>query len=110
MKNTCKTLFILFLCLFSSQTSFGQATGDNFVAFGKFLGYNGAGLDLDFRTNNVDRMRLMETGNSTINGYTVPVGGHLGLSLDPTFFGTGVSGRQPCSLLHLNGLGNSAGE
>jgi len=84
MKNRICIKFILLICLFfSSALVNGQATGDNAPLIGRFLGYNGAGLDLDFRTNNINRMRLMETGNTTIDGYTVPVGGHLGLSLTP---------------------------
>jgi hypothetical protein len=105
----CSKLIISVSLFFISSLVFGQSTGDNTPLFGKFLGYDAAGIDLDFRTNNIDRMRLMETGNATIAGYTVPVDGHLGLSLDPTFFGTGVTGREPYSLLHLNGGLNAAG-
>ncbi|MFT7078909.1 MAG: hypothetical protein ACJAZC_000437 [Cryomorphaceae bacterium] len=108
MKHFIKHVALI-LCLLSLNQVSGQSTsGNNNPGFGNFLGYNGA-QDLDFRTNNIDRMRLMETGNTTIDGYTVPAGGHLGLSLTPSFFGTTGTSRVPYSLLHLNGFQNNAG-
>ena len=68
---------------------------------------NSANFDIIFRTDGINRMQLMETGNTTIDGYTVPYDGHLGLSITPSFFGTTGAGRAPFSLLHLNGEGNS---
>jgi len=65
--------------------------------------------DILFVTDNVNRMQLMETGTTTIDGYSIDYDGHLGLSLTPSFFGTGTAGRIPYSLLHLNGTGNNAG-
>jgi hypothetical protein len=78
-----------------------STTDDNIPGGGKFLGYNGAGIDLEFRTNNVTRMQLMETGNSTINGNVINRSGFLGLSPDASLFNLGVN--SPFSLLHLNG-------
>jgi hypothetical protein len=46
-------------------------------------------------------MQLMQTGNSTINGFNVNRSGFLGLSQDATLFTLGVN--SPFSLLHLNG-------
>ena len=99
MKYTCKLLVIIIIYFFSSNNCLGQATGDNFPVAGKFLGYNGAGIDLDFRTNNIDRMRLMETGTNTVDGYFYDNSGFLGISQDPAFF----TSQEPFSLLHLNG-------
>ncbi|MCZ4409041.1 hypothetical protein O3Q51_09490 [Cryomorphaceae bacterium 1068] len=64
--------FIKYIVYFLSFLSFsevsGQSTTDNNVPVaGKYLGYNGPG-DLDLRTNNINRMRLMKTGNTTISG------------------------------------------
>jgi hypothetical protein len=101
-----KTLTRLAACLttlyltIGFMDTFAQATGDNLPAPGKYLGFNGA-QNLEFRTNNLTRMQHMQTGNSTINGFTVARGGFLGLSQDPTFFTAGAA--SPFSLLHLNG-------
>jgi uncharacterized coiled-coil protein SlyX len=81
--------------LTAQSTSNNNNTGAN-----KYLGYNGA-QNLEFRTNNITRMQLMETGNSTINGNVINRSGFLGLSQDPTFFSSGIA--SPFSLLHLNG-------
>ena len=77
-----------------------STSGNNNPGGGKFLGFN-AGQNLEFRTNNILRMQMMETGNSTINGFVVNRSGFLGLSTDPTFFTSGSA--TPFSLLHLNG-------
>jgi hypothetical protein len=101
--------FIFLFLLFTESTCLlGQVTIDNNNPFpGSFLGWNGA-QDLDFRTNNINRMRLMETGTATIDGYNIDYDGHLGLSLTPSFFGTGLVSDVPFSLLHLNGFNNNA--
>lgn len=65
-------------------------------------------FDILFQTDGINRMQLMESGNTTIDGYTKDYDGHLGLSLTPGFFGTGTGSAVPFSLLHLNGTGNNA--
>lgn len=105
MKNsTFVKLGIAIVLMYSANHVAGQSsTANNIPGGGKFLGYNagGTGGDIDFRTNNVNRMRLMQSGNSTINGYNVNRSGFLGLSQEPAFFTSGV--QSPYSLLHLNG-------
>lgn len=88
------------LMTFANHVSGQSSTADNIPGIGKFLGYN-AGQNLDFRTNNITRMRLMETGVNTLEGYTYNHDGFLMLSMDPNGFN-----YKPFSLLHLNGLGN----
>jgi len=91
MKYTCKLLVIIIIYFFSSNNCLGQATGDNFPVAGKFLGYNGAGIDLDFRTNNINRMQLMESSTNTVDGYFYDNSGFLGISQDPAFFTSKIS-------------------
>src|SRR5690606_24891914 len=99
MKNQIKSKLKFLLFIFLPLGMFAQSTSDNNIAAtNKFLGYNGTGANLDFRTNNINRMRLMETGTDIIDLYPVDVSGNLGLSTDPTFFGF-----KPYSLLHLDG-------
>lgn len=69
------------------------------------LGWSGR-FNLEFRTNNVIRMPLMQSGNSTINGNLINRSGFLGLSTPPTFFTSG-SIQSPFSLRHLNGANPS---
>lgn len=92
------------------KTTFCQTpdwnTGGNNLGQTGILG-NNFNFDILFQTDGINRMQLMETGNTTIDGYTVPYDGHLGLSITPSFFGTTGAGRAPFSLLHLNGEGNS---
>ena len=82
--------------------SFGQSTsGNNNTGALKFLGFNGA-QDLDFKTNNILRMQLMETQTSTINGFPgIVQGGFVVLSDELNFFNPGGTG--PYSMLHING-------
>src|SRR5690606_2037686 len=71
---------------------------NNNPSSGAFLGWNGA-QNLDFRTNNINRMRLMETSTNTVDGYPIDNSGFLGLSIDPNW----LSSQEPYSLLHLHG-------
>ncbi len=107
MKNSILILIASMVLSFFSIHSFAQSTsGNNNPGGTKFLGYNGP-QDLDFRTNSIDRMRLMQTGTYTVDGYNIDNSGFLGLSIDPIFFGTSSQGGEPFSLLHLNGESNS---
>ena len=102
MKNLKFIFSILSFCVLYQTQCFSQTSfATNNPTTGAFLGWNGA-QNLDFRTNNINRMRLMETGTDIIDLYPVDVSGNLGLSTDPTFFGF-----KPYSLLHLDG-GNSS--
>lgn len=101
-----KSLFYIFilivvLMIFGNKEVNAQATQpNNNTGVGNFLGFNGA-QDLDFRTNNILRMQLQQTQNSTINNnFNVNTSGFLGLSNEPNFFTTGP--QSPFSLLHLN--------
>ena len=100
-----KTHFFLLGCslmmmIFQAKVSFAQSSSDNNnILLGKYIGYN-AGQNLEFRTNNITRMQLMQTGNSLINGYTINRSGFLGLSTTPSFF----ANYSPYSILHLNGV------
>ncbi len=107
MKTRILQFTMLIALLASSLVVIGQSTtNNNLPGNGKFLGYDAGGVDLNFRTNNINRMRLMQTGTNTIDQYTVNTSGNLVLSSDPIFLN---SGYRPFSLLHLNGQGNSGG-
>ncbi len=101
-----KSFSICFLCvLFFHHNLLAQSSSANNTPLaGKFLGYD-AGQNLEFRTNNLIRMQQMQTGTSSINGYTITRSGFLGLSQDATFFTAGLG--TPFSLLHLNGNNGS---
>ena len=73
---------------------------NNIPSNGAFLGWNGA-QDLDLRTNNLTHMRMMQNGNSTINGSVIDRSGFVALSQNPAVFG--LPGASAFSLLHLNG-------
>jgi hypothetical protein len=101
MKHFINILLVISSLLSILNEALAQSTsGNNNTGFGKYLGYNGA-QNLEYRTNNTTRMQLMQTGNSTINGFNVNRSGFLGLSPDATLFTLGVN--SPFSLLHLNG-------
>ena len=101
MKNFTYIGLIILLLAFTQHLAGQSTSGNNNPGTGKFIGYNAAGQNLDFRTNNITRMRLMETGVNTVEGYTYNHDGFLMLSMDPNGFN-----YKPFSLLHLNGLGN----
>lgn len=83
----------------NSQSTNGTIANNNYNAIG-FIGWtntNGAN-PLNFRTNNINRMRL--NGNETNNyfGFSHDVTGHLGIGLD-NYFAT----NTPLTMLHLEG-------
>jgi hypothetical protein len=100
MKNYALISFAIFICLVAFKIpAIAQSTGNNNTGINKFLGYNGA-QNLEFRTNNINRMQLTQDNTATINGFTVNNSGFLGLSANPGFFNT----FTPYALLHLNGV------
>lgn len=104
MKTRILQFIILTILLVSSLVMVGQSTSSNNApANGKFIGYNAGGIDLDFKTNNINRMRLMQTSTTTVDGYFINNSGFLALSIDPNWFGK----KEPYSLPHLNGGDNS---
>ena len=86
IKKTTRYIAAMILAVFVSITTIAQTpdwnTGGNTLSQSGILG-TGDNFDILFETDGINRMRLMETDNATIDGYTVPVGGHLGLSLTP---------------------------
>ena len=94
-----KNLSLIILGFIIPVLAISQTTvSSNYPLSGAYLGWN-AGQDLDFKTNNVNRMQLTKTGTNNVDGYTINNSGFLGLSMDPNWFGH----EQPYSLLHLNG-------
>jgi hypothetical protein len=97
-------IIVIVAMILSPYCVLSQSTSANNTPFaGKFLGYD-AGQNLELRTNNLTHMQMMQTGNSTINGFNIDRSGFVGLSQNPTFFTTGP--QSPFSLLHLNGDNN----
>jgi len=103
--NVILIVFFSSFCLTSSGQGDWDTGGNNLLSTGTFG--SSSNFDILFQTDGINRMRLMETGNTTIDGYTIPHDGHLGLSLTPSFFGTTGAAREPYSLLHLNGFQNN---
>jgi hypothetical protein len=101
-----------------SQQAFAQATQDNNNGgLGSFLGWNaGANQILEVRndanqpiewyTDAIRRMQLNRTQNVTINGFTVPTDGFLGLGRTPV--GNTAPGN-PWTRLHLHDADAGAG-
>lgn len=96
-------MFLQALCCNAQVT---YTANDNAGPPGSYLGWDWAN-NLDFRTNDITRMRMMQTGTNTIDGYTINNSGFVGLTIDPTFHGTTGAGAKPYSLLHLNGQWNA---
>jgi len=97
-------LSIILVFWMVSQTTFGQTThlgNDPLAPVGSFLGWNHA-RDLNFNTNNINRMRLMQTGNVNVNQGAFAQDGFLSLSSNPSYL-------TPWTLLHLNGDNAGAG-
>ncbi len=86
---------------------FAQSTvATNVYAPGRFLGWtnsNGAN-PLEFRTNNINRMRLngTQTNNYLGTGFLHDVSGHLGIGLNNYF-----AINTPLTMLHLEGPNNT---
>ncbi len=107
MKSLIFIFSVFCLVLIGCGQLFGQVFQlNNNPTAGAFLGWNAGGVNgnLDFRTNNINRMRLQQTGTTTIDGYLVDNSGFLSLSMVPGAFNL----QSAYSLLHLNGFGNSA--
>jgi uncharacterized coiled-coil protein SlyX len=66
---------------------------------------NSANFDILFRTDNVNRMRLMETGTYNVDGYNIDNSGFLYLGLTPS----ALTNREAQSVLHIDGTGNNQG-
>ena len=101
-----KTKIVTAIMVLISTSMFAQwFTSGNVVTTGQYLGSNN-NMHLEFRTNNVRRMRLMENGSATINTglQTVNYNGFLGLSADPAYWTSSLSPQAPVSLLHLVGV------
>ena len=87
---------------FASAFVSAQVTYDNnnptFANPPGFLGWNQPGADLDIRTNNQTRMKILQsTGQLTINGQLVDLSGHVAIGQDVT------SGYLPLSPVHIFG-------
>ncbi|WP_306640584.1 hypothetical protein [Sanyastnella coralliicola] len=96
-----KYLFLTLTLLLICSIGYSQSTTANNVPGGnKFLGFDAAQA-IDFRTNDINRAKLMDNGNITVNTYTYNRAGFFGLSQDPDFFNLGL--QSPFTLLHLNG-------
>lgn len=101
MKNLIKlgvyvTLIMLQLDLKAQTVDWFTGGNTSLNPGTSFLGTTD-GVPINFRTNNLLRMRLYPTQNSTINGYTVPTDGFLGLSGAANF----LTGIGPFTRLHL---------
>ncbi len=104
MKNFTHIGLAILLLAFTQHLAGQSTSGNNNPGTGKFIGYNAAGQNLEFRTNNTTYMQLMQNGINTVDGYTYNHDGFLLLSSDPTAFN-----HKPFSLLHLYGEGNTWG-
>ncbi|MBL0127299.1 MAG: tail fiber domain-containing protein [Flavobacteriales bacterium] len=92
-------------------------TNNNILLANPYLGCNAGSTQplriytknnfpINFRTADIDRMRLNETVTTTINGYTTAKNGFLGLSPTGTFWSGGLGNPGPFSRLHLDDGGN----
>jgi hypothetical protein len=86
MKQLCRAFIILILLSPIQQKSYSQVSyvgNDGSAPLGSYLGWDFT-RDLDFRTNDILRMILLQTQTSTINGYPgIVQDGFLGLSDGP---------------------------
>ncbi len=100
-----KNLSLIILGFIIPIFAISQTTVPNNTPFsGAYLGWSGA-QNLDFKTNSIPRMQLMQTSTYTVDSYTFDNSGFLGLSTDPHFFGP----FEPYSLIHLNGDNQGSG-
>jgi len=107
MKNVQKLTITVVISIFTAipAYNFGQSTSDNnAIGLGKYLGYIGA-QDLEFRTNNANRMKLNRNVSYDINGFNEPRDGFLWIGPDAPLGGGGsyYNNKGAFSLLHLNG-------
>ena len=114
-KNFLKHLFMGALLLTTGEVV-GQSTTPGNVAGGvnDFLGWDNTfpannfplqvrhdlNQPIDFFTNALQRMRLNPTQNNTINGFSVPTDGFLGLG--PNALATNTAPLLPWTRLHLH--------
>lgn len=98
--------YVLVLAILSTMSVYGQnwlTNGNNPIAT-DFLGTLNL-ESLKFKTDGSQRMTLLSTQSSTINGFTgIVQNGFLGISDSPGFF----TGPGAASMIHING-GNSIG-
>jgi len=72
MKTLIKFVFLL-VFLNNSELLIAQTTaGNNLPVANRFLGYNGGGFDLQFRTDNLTRMTLTQTTGRLGLGTSTP--------------------------------------
>ncbi|WP_306640580.1 tail fiber domain-containing protein [Sanyastnella coralliicola] len=95
-----KILVLIILCFPSITFSQDWNTGGNVLGPLDRLGANN-GQPVTVITDGDPHLRLMDSGNITVNTYTYNRNGFLGLSQDPTFFNLGL--QSPFTQLHLNG-------
>jgi uncharacterized coiled-coil protein SlyX len=104
--NKTKYSLVLFL-LFSANMIFAQGdwnTGGNALTNTGILG-SSSNWDVRFRTDGINRLKLMQTSTHTVDNYFFDNSGFLMLSTNPTELNL----YEPYSLLHLNGDGNTSG-
>jgi hypothetical protein len=106
-KNLLPHLVVL-LSIFIALPAYSQSPDWNTAGnnlFGTGILGSSSNWDIRFRTDNINRMKLMQTGSNTTDGYTYDYDGFLMLSTNPAELNT----YTPFSLLHLNGNGNTSG-
>ena len=92
--------FALTLILVNETQAQWMETGNNLFTTGTFGSLNN--FDVLFRTDDVNRMRLMETSTYTVDGYNIDNSGFLYLGLTPA----AIINTEPQSILHIDGTGN----
>ena len=95
--------FALTLILVNETQAQWMETGNNLFTTGTFGSLNN--FDVLFRTDDVNRMRLMETGTSNVDGYNIDNSGFLYLGLTPA----ALTGFEAQSALHIDGINNITG-
>ena len=107
IKSTLKLKIIIFLlcilCLESNIQAQWFETGNNLFQTGIFG--STSNFDVLFRTDNVNRMRLMETSTYNVDGYNIDNSGFLYLGLTPS----ALTGFEAQSALHIDGTNNFSG-
>jgi hypothetical protein len=81
-----------------------QSSSNNIWTPSKYLGYNASnGVNpLEFRTNNIFRLRLNGNTNAIINGVLKNVNGFVGIAPNGWF-----AANTPVTMLHLYGPNNT---
>ena len=101
-KRILMSILIGIHCVQSALTQ--SSFADNNWTAPRFLGYNATNgaNPLQFRTNNLIRMRLNGTHTNNYFGYNHDVSGHFGIGLN-NYFAT----ETPLTMLHLEGDNNT---